>query len=242
MDTSGSGASAATSAAGRTSSLRRALTKYAVMALILIAILIPISGRLDWIRAWLYIAVTLGIQLIVGLILHRRQPDLLVERSKLQQGTKSFDKILAPVVAIAGPLAMWLVAGWDVRVHWPPPVPVLWSAVAFAVCLVGSVITGWAMVTNAFFSATVRIQSDRAHRVVDTGPYRYVRHPGYTGAILYTLASPVALGSWYALIPAFLVMIALIVRTLLEERTLRVELPGYEDYFRRTGSRFIPGI
>jgi protein-S-isoprenylcysteine O-methyltransferase Ste14 len=98
------------------------------------------------------------------------------------------------------------------------------------------------MVTNRFFSATVRIQADRGHVVVDRGPYRYVRHPGYAGALAFTLASPVALGSWRALIPAALTAAVLVLRTALEDRTLRAELTGYREYAGRVPGRLVPGL
>jgi protein-S-isoprenylcysteine O-methyltransferase Ste14 len=98
------------------------------------------------------------------------------------------------------------------------------------------------MAVNRFFAVTVRIQTERGHAVADTGPYRYVRHPGYIGMIAFTLASPVALGSWRALVPAAVVAVALVVRTALEDRTLRAELPGYTDYAARVPQKLVPGL
>ncbi|MCL4402642.1 MAG: hypothetical protein M1436_08280, partial [Acidobacteria bacterium] len=142
------------------------------MALVLVGILILVSGRPGWFRAWLYAALTLAVQVVVGVVLNRLHPDLLRERSRLRKGTKSWDKALAPLVAIAGPLAIWIVAAWDMRAQWPPPVPAWWSAGAFAVCIAGMLITFWAMTANPFFSATVRIQAERGHVVIEGGPYR----------------------------------------------------------------------
>jgi protein-S-isoprenylcysteine O-methyltransferase Ste14 len=212
------------------------------MGLVLVSVLRLVSGRADWFRAWFYVGFTLGFQVAVGIVLRRVNPDLLVERSRLQKGTKPWDKVLAPAVGVLGPLAIWCVAAWDVRVQWPPVVPVWSSVVAFIVCTLGVLITFWAMVTNRFFSATVRIQAERGHVVIDGGPYRYVRHPGYAGALGFSLASPVALGSWLALIPAALLAAVLIVRTALEDRTLRAELEGYQEYTRRVPNRLVPGV
>jgi protein-S-isoprenylcysteine O-methyltransferase Ste14 len=220
----------------------RSLTRYLAIALLLAAILFLVSGRPDWSRAWLYIGLAVGSQVVVGIVLSRIAPDLLAERSRMQAGTKGWDKILAPAVALVGPIAFWSVAAWDVRHHWPPVVPVWASAAAFFVCLLGSALIFWAMVTNRFFSATVRIQDDRGHVVVDGGPYRYVRHPGYVGAFAFTLASPVALGSWIALVPATIVAALLVVRTALEDRTLCRDLAGYREFTRRTRSRLFPGL
>ncbi len=98
------------------------------------------------------------------------------------------------------------------------------------------------LASNRFFGRFVRIQHDRGHTVATGGPYHYVRHPGYVGVMVFTLAIPLMLGSWWALIPAALVMILLVVRTALEDRMLLEELPGYQDYARRGRYRLLPPI
>jgi protein-S-isoprenylcysteine O-methyltransferase Ste14 len=98
------------------------------------------------------------------------------------------------------------------------------------------------MVSNPFFSTVVRIQTDRGHTVATGGPYRFVRHPGYAGALALTLATPFLLGSWPALIPSVALVAILVVRTILEDRTLRRELPGYTEYAGRVRYRLLPGI
>ncbi len=158
----------------------------------------------------------------------------------MQPGTKWWDKILTPVIALAGPMAIWAVAAWDARMHWPLVVGMAWSIAALAVCVLASFLVFRAMLVNPFFSATVRIQTERNHVVVDRGPYRYVRHPGYTGAIVFTVVSPLALGSLYALIPATLTAAVLVLRTVLEDATLRSELAGYAEYAARVRARLIP--
>jgi protein-S-isoprenylcysteine O-methyltransferase Ste14 len=223
-------------------SIAKTLVKYCVEGLILTAILWLVSGRPDWIRAWIYVGFILGVQFAAFQFLSRVNPDLLVERSRLRKGTKGFDKVLAPAVAVVGPIAMWTVAGLDVRAHWPPAVPVGWSIAAFAVCAASSAFTVWAMASNRFFANTVRIQTERGHVAVDGGPYRLVRHPGYLAMAAFTLATPVALGSWRALIPGVLTVGALVVRTALEDRTLRAELEGYREYAARVPQKLVPGL
>jgi protein-S-isoprenylcysteine O-methyltransferase Ste14 len=100
----------------------------------------------------------------------------------------------------------------------------------------------WAMGANAFFSEAVRIQEERGHTVVTDGPYRYVRHPGYVGAILALFATPLLLGSLWALIPAGLATIGYVVRTALEDKTLQEELDGYTEYAQQTRYRLLPGV
>jgi protein-S-isoprenylcysteine O-methyltransferase Ste14 len=212
------------------------------MGLFMASVLRFVSGRTDWSRAWIYVGFTMGFMVFGCIVLARLSPDLLAERSKVRHGTKTFDKWLVPFVALIGPLGTWCVAALDVRAHWPPMVPVWWSVAAFAVCGMGLLLAFWAMLTNRFFSATVRIQEERGHVVIDGGPYRYVRHPGYTGSLALSLATPVALGSWLALIPAAFLALVLAVRTALEDRTLRTELKGYEEYASRVRSRLVPGL
>jgi protein-S-isoprenylcysteine O-methyltransferase Ste14 len=98
------------------------------------------------------------------------------------------------------------------------------------------------MLSNRFFSPTVRIQSDRGHQVISGGPYQIIRHPGYSGWILQMLAAPLALGSWWGLIPGLLSACLYGIRTALEDRTLHRELPGYTDYAARVRYRLLPGI
>jgi protein-S-isoprenylcysteine O-methyltransferase Ste14 len=100
----------------------------------------------------------------------------------------------------------------------------------------------WAMIENAFFSTAVRIQTDRGQTVCQTGPYRFVRHPGYVGFILQSLATPILLGSIWALLPGMAAGIALVVRTGFEDRALQVELPGYREYAQQIRFRLLPGF
>lgn len=223
-------------------SVARLLIRYGVMALVLALLFRVLSGRSDWSRAWIYTALVVAAQSVTGLALRHARPDLIAERSRIREGTKSWDRVLMPAVAIVGPAAVWSAAAADVRAHWPPPVPIDWSIAAFGVCLLGCGIVFGAMWTNAFFATTVRIQTERGHAVVDTGPYARIRHPGYAGALAFTIATPVALGSWIALYPALLTCIALALRTLMEDRTLRAELPGYEAYAGRVRWRLLPGL
>lgn len=151
---------------------------------------------------------------------------LLTERSKLQEGTKKWDVGLSLLVAVIGPFLVVVVASLDHRHHWGETVPALASNVFLLLFLLGSFFATWAMHTNQFFSATVRIQADREQKVVDNGPYQLVRHPGYLGGIIGILATALALQSYVALVPASLVVIGYVVRTALEDRVLRTGYSG----------------
>jgi protein-S-isoprenylcysteine O-methyltransferase Ste14 len=130
-----------------------------------------------------------------------------------------------------------------VRLGWSPQFPLALQIIGLVVAVLGhDFLLVWAMVSNAFFVATVRIQTDRQHTVTSSGPYRFVRHPGYLGAILLHLGTPFMLNSLWAIIPAGLTILVLIVRTRLEDKTLQAELPGYADYVVRVHYRLFPGL
>ena len=202
------------------------------------------SGRLDWWEGWAMI-VLLGVTTLVSRgILILRHPDLALERIRFTEaeGAKTWDTRLMPVMAIFGPMLIWLVAGldrrWSASAALSPGVEIA----AFVCVALTYAFSAWAMVANRFFSAVVRIQRERGHSVIRSGPYRIVRHPGYAGAMLGFLFTPVALGSMWALIPAVLTALVVVARTALEDATLQAELPGYRDYSRETRYRLLPGI
>jgi protein-S-isoprenylcysteine O-methyltransferase Ste14 len=150
--------------------------------------------------------------------------------------------VLAPLMAVSVVFPMVIVAGLDHRFNWSPEFPLWLSIVGFIFIAFGYVFGAWALAENRFFSSVVRIQTDRGHVVCDTGPYRFVRHPGYAGSILPLFGIVLALGSVWSLIPAAVALIITVIRTALEDRTLQEELPCYRDYARRVCYRLIPGI
>ena len=226
-----------------TSEILRGLIKSVVTTPILItAILFISSGRLDWVMAGAYISIVVASQVITALILLQKSPELISERAEMKEDTKNWDKILAPLMALFGPVGMWIVAGLDMRFIWSPPIPLIFQINASVIAVLGSLLTTWAMASNKFFYGTVRIQKEQGHTVVTAGPYQYVRHPGYVGAIIFDLATPLILGSLWAFIPAMLTTYIIIVRTALEDRTLQDELDGYKDYAKRVRYRILPGI
>ncbi len=220
------------------------LLKFTIYMLFVSAILFLSAGTVNWAMAWLYVGVMIAIGLISRMIVIRTSPDLIAERSKFlkAEGIKAWDKVLAPGVAVVGPVLMWIVAGLDLRFGWLPNIPIVLQIVALLLVVLGYALITWALAVNRFFSSVVRIQTDRGHTVITTGPYRFVRHPGYSGIIISYLATPVALGSLWALIPAGLTVLLLVVRTALEDSTLQSELEGYKDYTQQTGYRLLPGI
>ncbi len=225
-----------------TSALLKWLIRNGLSILIMVAILIASSGRPDWVMAWLYTGLYLGMLAIDVLIILPNNPGLIAERSRIGEGTKAWDKVLAPLAAVWALMGLWLVAGLDMRFGWSREIPLLLQIAGLAVAALGALLTSWAMASNKFFSAVVRIQKERGHTVATGGPYQYVRHPGYVGAIMHHLATPLLLGSLWALIPGGLAALLVVLRTALEDRTLQGELDGYKDYAERVRHRLLPAI
>jgi protein-S-isoprenylcysteine O-methyltransferase Ste14 len=202
------------------------------------------AGRVDIPRAWLFLAVSFVEMFGNVIILALVNPALLNYRGawKKQKDVKAWDRKLLPVFGMFGMYILPLIMGFDVgRYHWSNLG--LWATVLGIVLFsFGWTLLTWAMLVNPHFEATVRIQIDRHHRVVTTGPYAVVRHPGYVGASLWVLGSPLIVGSAYGLVPAGITVGLLVLRTWLEDKTLQAELPGYADYAKQVCYRLLPGV
>lgn len=219
-----------------------------IIQMLIFVVLIPmlpliISGRWDWWEAWIY-AITYILAFGISRILAAREhPDIIAERARFLQheDTKSWDKYLAPLVGITGILAL-LVVGLDERLGWSAAFSTPVKIVAFVIILAGWLLGSYALIENRYFSGVVRIQRERDHHVISTGPYRWVRHPGYVGGLLTYLATPFFLDSTWAILPVILMTIVLVIRTDLEDKTLHEELEGYRDYAQRVRYRLLPGV
>lgn len=222
--------------------IKRRGTQVAFVTLLQIATLFGAAGTLRWRQAWAYVAVVLGAIARIATVLLRENPELVAERGRAGEGVKGWDRVLAPLVSFVGPLALLLAAGLEKRLRRPAAKAGAVQALALALVGLSYGLVGWAMAANKFFAGFVRVQTERGHLVASTGPYRHVRHPGYTGMVGYTLATPLALGSRWAFVPALLTTAAFVLRTALEDRTLHKELPGYADYARHVRYRLLPGI
>jgi protein-S-isoprenylcysteine O-methyltransferase Ste14 len=199
------------------------------------------AGRIDWLEGWLYFGIVITSLSAGFFYLWCVNPAVIEHRLHTGKGTKSWDKLWLVFFTLVF-LAIYIVAGFDaVRFAWSSMSPWLWP-LGLALWLPGYVLFTWAMGVNPFFEKTVRIQTERGHRVIDTGPYSFIRHPGYLGFFGWSLSTPLFLGSWWALMPATLAIIAIVIRTALEDRTLCEELAGYREYSDRVRYRLIPGV
>ncbi len=199
------------------------------------------AGRLDWTMAWIFIAIVAASQISIALILMVSNPGLMGERAE-SKGQRDLDRILAGVMALFGPISICIVAGLNRRFGWLPQMPFVIQIAGIALALLGSLMTAWAMASNKFFYGVLRIAQKKGHMVCMSGPYQYVRHPGYLGAILFDLATPLILNSVWAFIPAMLTVYAIVVRTGLEDKALQNGLDGYQDYVQQVHYRLLPGI
>jgi protein-S-isoprenylcysteine O-methyltransferase Ste14 len=207
-------------------------------------LLLLCGGDWGWWQAWAYSVLFVSAGIGMRIWAERRHPGLMAERAQLLKapGVKSWDRLLAPLMALSLGLLLFFVAGLDHRFDWSPPFPSWLNILGLVVATAGYGFSGWAFVENRFFSAVVRIQSERGHAVCDTGPYRIVRHPGYSGSVLSAFAMVLALDSLWTLVPASAAVVISVVRTTLEDRTLQKELPGYQEYASRVRYRLMPGI
>ena len=167
-------------------------------------------------------------------------PEVIKHRIFPGKGVETWDWVWAGVF-MPTLIAIFVVAGYDIQNGWAPLPPWVWPT-GVVLFVLGGGLFHRAMAENPFFEKTVRIQSERGHHVIDTGPYRKVRHPGYVGMFAWILAGPLLLNSTWALLPTALAMISLVVRTALEDRMLHRKLQGYAEYAAHVRSRLVPGV
>ncbi len=205
-------------------------------------ILFLVAGTAKWPMGWALVGVYLVWVCANALILIPSNPGLIAERLGPKKGSKTWDTIILGIVGIAT-IGRLVVAGLDFRYGWTTgEITLQLQLIALAVAVLGYALGTWAMAVNAFFTQVVRIQQERGHTVVTEGPYRFVRHPGYIGSLLFELAVPILLGSLWALTIGVLNAALIIVRTAFEDRMLHEELDGYQDYTKEVRYRLVPGI
>ena len=206
------------------------------------ALLFACAGTMHWPAAWVFLATCALLGPLCGWWLYRVDPALLAERLRpvLQKDQPAADKAFMIVFVIA--MLAWLATmGLDRRTQ-SSDMPVALQALGLVLFVLSTLFILWVFRENSFAAPVVKLQADRAQRVVSTGPYAHVRHPMYSGMILFFAGVPLLLGSWWglAMTPVFLVLLA--VRIDIEERTLREGLPGYIDYAARVRYRLLPGL
>ncbi len=226
---------------GVVAAVRQLVLTY-VLGSIQIVIFFVAAGYIG-VRPWIFFGASFVHYTVSTLVQYKLNPGLLVARLKIKRkGSQLWDEVLMRSSNLVAMIAVPVVAGLDVgRFHW--------SSLDFSFVFLGlflfavsTFLLNWAMVVNPFFEPTVRIQKDRGHKAVTSGPYRFVRHPGYLAGLLYILSIPLIIGSVWAFIPAGVYVVLFVMRTMLEDRVLLRELDGYSEYARRVKYRLIPWL
>jgi protein-S-isoprenylcysteine O-methyltransferase Ste14 len=221
---------------------RGILIRFSQVALVFVLqafILFLAANQLNWLWAWVFLGICILSVSINSFFMLRTSPETIAERGQAKE-TKHWDKIVGGLWAFCLFLAVPLLAGLDARLGWAVEFDPAYNIAGAVLLALGLGLGGWAMISNAYFSTAVRIQRERGHTVCRSGPYRFVRHPGYAGFILQSLGTPILLGSFWALIPGMTAAVLMLIRTSLEDRMLQAELTGYREYVTDVGYRLIP--
>ncbi len=223
-------------------STRRLVIQSAIGLGIILALLFGAAGTIAWPEGWLYVLIQFGSSTFMVVWLKRNNPELLKVRADiLKRVTKPWDKAIL-IIVFATCVPLFGLPGLDaVRYQWSHVLLPL-KLIGFIGLILSSGLIFWVVKTNPYSSAAVEIQEDRAHRVITTGPYEYVRHPMYVGAILSFFSIPLALGSLLTFIPGIILTALILARTYLEDETLHKELDGYTAYAETVKYRLVPGI
>jgi protein-S-isoprenylcysteine O-methyltransferase Ste14 len=199
------------------------------------------AGTWTIVRGWIYFITTAMVVFISNLIVAIKNPGLLDQRSKIRKGSKKWDKLWLSTFMIFFIYGMPFIAGYDIG-RFGNQFNGLEFYVGIILFLISFILATWAMSVNKFFETSVRIQEDRGHYVIKDGPYKYVRHPGYSAMIFWVIGFPLFVGSQIALYVGLALLLGLALRTSLEDRTLQKELSGYIQYTREVRYRLIPFI
>jgi protein-S-isoprenylcysteine O-methyltransferase Ste14 len=223
-----------------------ARTWLAIVAVYLVVpvVLVVVGRDLGWWQAWTFSLLVLAAGAGGRVWAEHRHPGLLADRMRFGRGqqVKPWDRVLAPLMGLSVLYLLVIVGALDHRFGWTAPLPNWVNVVGLLLCASGYGFATWALVENRFFTTTVRIQTERGHQVCDSGPYRFVRHPGYAGNLVCVVAIPLALDTLWTFVAAGFALVVSVIRTALEDRALMEELPGYRDYARRVRYRLFPGL
>jgi protein-S-isoprenylcysteine O-methyltransferase Ste14 len=226
------------------------------------AIQIPLlfwpAGTFIWVEGWVYLAIFFVSFCFIFILLNKRNPEILINRMKMKKQAfrkkedemsedkkevkkaSATDKIIFPIFSILF-LLVFIVPAFDKRFHWS--ITWIWSEIIGFVLLPFSFyIIYRVMLENAYASKVLDIRKDSGHKVIDTGPYAIVRHPLYSGFAFMMFSVVLALGSWYAIIPAILAIIFLVIRIKFEEEMLIKGLAGYKEYKEKVKFKMIPNM
>ena len=213
--------------------------KHLLGSLFFFSVIFISAGTIVYLQGLTYVSIGL-FMLVLNYTVLRIDPLLLAERSKPGADAKKWDKTILGLSFLMT-IAMYITAGLDSgRFHWSPDFH--WSVYLLGIILTvtGQLLFLIAQKQNKFFSSTVRIQTDRGHSVCDTGLYKIVRHPAYMGSVIQSVGFPLLFGSQWSIIPVSVLIVFFVIRTHLEDMTLKQELKGYSEYMHQTKYKLIP--
>ena len=217
------------------------LVKHFVGTFLFFTIIFISAGKIDYWQGLIYVVIGL-IMSVLSYTVFRIDSELLNERAKAGEGAKQWDKTILGLSFLTT-ISMYILAGLDSgRYNWSPDFPMSLTVLGILLTMTGQLIFLIAQKQNKFFSSTVRIQTDRGHVVCETGLYKIVRHPAYLGMIIQSFGFPLLFGSLWSIIPICLSVILILIRTTLEDKTLKNELKGYQEYTYKTRYRIVPYI
>ena len=219
-----------------------------IVQLVIVLFIFPllpilITWRWNWWQAWVYYVFLVLAFILSRYLARQRHPDILQERASYMEhkDTQPWDKLLSPLTAFSSVFIV-LAAGLDARFNWSNDFSLFMNWVGIVLIVGGYALASYALVTNRYFSGTVRLQEERGHQTVSDGPYRWVRHPGYCGSLLTYLGMPLLLDSAWAFVMVVIAIAILVIRTRLEDKFLQANLAGYREYAQRVRFRLLPGI
>lgn len=226
----------------RVAAIKSLILSYTMLLLQMLIFFVS-AGNIGLLRPWIYFGISCFHYLISTITLYKLNPELLVHRLKLKRkGSKLWDEILMRVSNLTALILIPTIAGLDIgRFHWSS-LTIYYAIIGFVLNIISTVLLNWAMITNPHFEPTVRIQRDRDHMVITSGPYQIIRHPGYLAGILFIFSIPFYLGSLFTFIPAGIYFLLMVTRTWFEDNTLQKELTGYFEYTKKTRYRLFPFI
>jgi len=220
----------------------RGIIVQSILLSIGLAVLFISAGTLNWTNAWVYVGLVSSYWLISTVVLATVNPGMLNERGRVvKEGTKSFDRVWVAVYPLLT-FGNLVVMGLDAGRFQMSSMPIWLTFLGVFMFVTVTPLTLWAMAVNRFFEWTARIQDDKHQYVCTSGPYKIVRHPGYTGLMVSLLAYPLVLGSWWGFVLSGTLAMMIVIRTGQEDRMLQKELPGYTEYSKRVKYRLIPII
>ena len=211
-------------------------------SMVVVAIVLFLAaGTFAWAAAWILLGLYLFGVSVNSVMMLSRHPETIAERASAARA-RTWDILIGGAWGILYYLVLMGIAGLDLRFAWTGQLALSIQVLGGMVFVLGFALFSWAMIANAWFTTLNRIEPDPRQTLCTDGPYRYVRHPGYAGALLQTLGMPLLLGSLWALVPGILAALLMVARTILEDRTLKRELSGYQDYARKVRYRLMPYV